>query len=377
MSAVFDLTTRLAGNRSKASEPGAVMPIGVFAQYAILAGFIVTLLVASVVLNLMMRRERRWSHSIMAHIIRVAILCCLVMAIRHGAYLTLTYFHIPQLSSGIVNATTALIVSLIISRELFQLINRLTIAQIGKGSDPTSARVIARTLKATIALLVILVFGEHFGIGLSGLLAFGGIGGIAIGLASKDILSNIFSGIMLYFDRPFKIGDWISSPDRNIQGTVLEIGWRLTKIMTFDHRPLYVPNAVFSSISVENPGRMTNRRIKTTIGLRYEDAGRIEAVVSDIRAMLKQNDKIDSSQTLLVYFTGFGSSSLDVLIYCFTHTTNWAEWLAAQQEVYLAIVAIVHGHGADFAFSSETLYIAKTDDAPPPTSDAAPAKLPA
>lgn len=353
------------------------MPIGVVAQYAILAGFIVTLIIASVVISLMMGRDRRWSRSIMVHIIRVAALCSLVMALRHGAYLTLVYFDIPQLSSGIVNATTALAISLIIMRDLFQLINRLTMAQIGKGSDPTSARVIARTLKATITLLVVLMFGEHFGIGLSGLLAFGGIGGIAIGLASKDILSNIFSGIMLYFDRPFKIGDWISSPDRNIQGTVMEIGWRLTKIMTFDHRPLYVPNAVFSSISVENPGRMTNRRIKTTIGLRYEDSGRMEAVVDDIRAMLKRNARIDHNQTLLVYFNGFGSSSLDILIYCFTRTTAWAEWLEAQQEVYLAIITIVQKHGADFAFPSETLYLANSGVAQPPSVEAAPANVPA
>lgn len=71
---------------------------------------------------------------------------------------------------------------------------------------------------------------------LSGLLTFGGIGGIAVGMAGKDVLSNFFSGIMLYFDRPFSIGDWIRSPDRNIEGTVAEIGWRITRINTFDHR---------------------------------------------------------------------------------------------------------------------------------------------
>lgn len=92
---------------------------------------------------------------------------------------------------------------------------------------------------------MVLLFGEHFGMSLSGLMAFGGIGGIAIGMAGKDILSNFFSGLMLYFDRPFNIGDWVSSPDRNIEGTVVEIGWRITKIITFDHRPLYIPNSVF------------------------------------------------------------------------------------------------------------------------------------
>lgn len=194
---------------------------------------------------------------------------------------------------------------------------------------------------------------------LSGLLAFGGIGGIALAMASKDILSNLFSGIMLYFDRPFNIGDWISSPDREIEGTVVEIGWRLTKITTFDHRPLYIPNSIFSTISVENPGRMSNRRIKTEIGLRYEDAEKIENIVKDIREMLEKNPNIDTSQTLLVYFNDFADSSLNIMVYCFTKTTNWAEWLSIQQNVYLQIIQIVKHNQADFAFPSQTVYIDK------------------
>src|SRR3546814_16588620 len=121
-------------------------------------------------------------------------------------------------------------------------------------------------------------------------------------MAGKDILSNFFSGIMLYYDREFDIGDWISSPDRNIEGTVVEIGWRLTKVMTFDHRPMYIPNALFSSITVQNPGRMINRRINTQIGLRYEDAGRVGAIVVAIRTMLRGHEKLDQTQTLHVNF---------------------------------------------------------------------------
>lgn len=176
---------------------------------------------------------------------------------------------------------------------------------------------------------------------LSGLLTFGGIGGIAVGMAGKDILSNFFSGIMLYFDRPFSIGDWIRSPDRNIEGTVTEIGWRMTKINTFDHRPLYVPNSIFSSISVENPGRMSNRRIKTVIGLRYEDADKISTIVDAIRQMLQNHHGIDQKQTLLVYFNEFADSSLNIMVYCFTKTTVWQEWLAVQQDVYLKIITPV------------------------------------
>src|SRR5690606_17551716 len=139
---------------------------------------------------------------------------------------------------------------------------------------------------------------------------------------------------------------WISSPDRNIEGTVVEIGWRLTQLKTFDNRPLYVPNSLFSTISVENPGRMTNRRISTTIGLRYEDADKVTAIIAAIRDYLKKKPEIDKTQSLLIYFDGFGESSLTIMVYCFTKTTRWAEWLGIQQEVFLAIIEIVHAHGA-------------------------------
>lgn len=133
--------------------------------------------------------------------------------------------------------------------------------------------------------------------------------------------------------------------------------------MTFDNRPLYIPNALFSSISVENPGRMTNRRINTEIGLRYEDSDKVAAVVNDIRTMLQQNPKIDLTQTLLVYFNDFGDSSLNIMIYCFTKTVKWAEWLEAQQEVYLKIIEIVHKNGADFADTTQLLYLDNNEGA--------------
>ncbi|NKN80826.1 mechanosensitive ion channel family protein, partial [Weissella cibaria] len=133
-------------------------------------------------------------------------------------------------------------------------------------------------------------------------------------------------GLMIYLDRPFAVGDWIRSPDKEIEGTVEYIGWRQTRIRTFDKRPLYVPNATFANISVENPSRMTHRRIYETIGLRYDDAAKVKPVVEAVREMLRNHPDIDSSQTLIVNFNAFGPSSLDFFVYCFTHTTNWIEY---------------------------------------------------
>lgn len=300
------------------------------------------------------KKHRR--RSLLVHFVSTLLLMGMIFIISQYANMAIVDFHLRLISSELVNVFSTAAMAFLLVSKIFQLLNRVEKNQIKKGSDPTSAKMISRILKVTIFFVIVLLFGEHFGMSLSGLLTFGGIGGIAIGMAGRDILSNFFSGIMLYFDRPFNIGDWISSPDRKIEGTVVEIGWRITKIITFDHRPLYVPNSVFSSISVENPGQMTNRRITTELGLRYEDADKIGAIVDDIRAMLMGHEKIDTSQTLLVYFNQFADSSLNIMIYCFTKTTIWSEWLSVQQEVYLKMIAIVHQHNADFAFQTQTLY---------------------
>lgn len=330
-------------------------------KYAIGMTLIAAFLAVYLVFEVVHKRRKHKRKSILIHVVQTLVLCGVVIVIAQYVDMAATDFDLTFISTSLVNFVTMSLIALILMRKLFQLANRLEKTQIKKGSDPTSARIVARVFKTAIFVIMVLLFGEHFGMSLSGLMAFGGIGGIAIGMAGKDILSNFFSGLMLYFDRPFNIGDWVSSPDRNIEGTVVEIGWRITKIITFDHRPLYIPNSVFSSISVENPGRMTNRRIKTEIGLRYEDSDKIGAIVDDIRTMLQQDVNIDTSQTLLVYFDAFADSSLNIMVYCFTKTTVWAEWLAAQQAVYLKIIEIVKRHDADFAFPSQTLYVEKNN----------------
>lgn len=328
-------------------------------QYAVGAVLALVCLLLSIGLRFYSHRHRQLKRSIIFHLMQVAVRCAFVLVVKQYTQMAIAEFHWKYVSTKDVEFLATLMIVLIIMRELFLLINRLEHNQIQKGKNQTSSRMVSRVLKLTTFVVIMLLFGEHFGMSMSGLMAFGGIGGLAIGLAGKDILSNFFSGIMLYFDRPFNIGDWVCSPDRNIEGTVAEIGWRLTKIITFDNRPLYVPNSVFSTIIVENPGRMTNRRIETEIGLRYEDANKVAVIVNDIRTMLQQHDGIDNSQTLLVNFNQFDSSSLNIMVYCFTKTVKWAEWLDIQEDVYLKIVDIVHGHGCDFAFPSRTIYIKK------------------
>ncbi len=227
----------------------------------------------------------------------------------------------------------------------------------GEEVDVTLVRGVGKLLRAAVFITTVLIIMQTIGINIAGLLAFGGVGGIAVGLAARDLLANVFGGLTIYTERPFAVGDWIRSPDREIEGTVEEIGWRRTTVRTFDKRVLYVPNAVFTNISVENPSRMTHRRIKETIGVRYDDISKVPAILQDVRKYLNENTDIDQSVTLMVNLNEFGASSVNFFIYTFTRTTVWTEYHQVKEKVMLAISDIVEKHGAEIAFPTTTVHV--------------------
>lgn len=231
----------------------------------------------------------------------------------------------------------------------------------GEAYDSTTVDAIGKLLRLAVIITGGLVMLQTLGISISGVLAFGGIGGIAIGFAAKDLLSNLFGGLTIYLDRPFSKGDWICSPEKDIEGTVEHIGWRTTRIRRFNKRPITVPNALFTNLVVENPSRMTNRRIYETIGIRYCDAGKMNAVTDAVRAYLRANSDIDQNQTIIVNFDKFGSSSLDFFIYCLTRTTNWVEFHRIKHEVLSAVLKIIEDHEAECAFPTRTLEFAQAN----------------
>ena len=231
--------------------------------------------------------------------------------------------------------------------------------------DLTTVEAIGRLIRITVLITSGLIILQTLGFSVSGVLAFGGLGGIAVGFAAKDLLSNFFGGLMIFLDRPFGVGDWIRSPDRDIEGTVESLGWRLTTIRTFDKRPLYVPNATFLSIAVENPSRMSHRRIYETIGVRYDDAAQIRAIVERVKAMLEMHPDIDASQTLMVNFNQFGPSSLDFFLYCFTKTTVWTDYHRVKEDVLLQAYDLITALGAEVAFPTQTLHLQVEPEALP------------
>lgn len=259
----------------------------------------------------------------------------------------------PAQRVGIVFCLAWFIVSFILRTENLLIDPERT----AEPMDETTVHAIGKLLRASVIITSVLVALQTLGFSISGVLAFGGIGGIAVGFAAKDLLANFFGGLMVYLDRPFKVGDWIRSPDQEIEGTVEKIGWRLTTIRTFDKRPLYVPNQIFTNISVQNPSRMSHRRIYETIGLRYDDAQQLAGIVDQVKVMLSNHADLDQTQTLIVNFNAFGASSLDFFIYTFTKTTNWIEYHEVKQKVLVEILDIIDQAGAEVAFPTSTVHM--------------------
>jgi len=227
----------------------------------------------------------------------------------------------------------------------------------GEDFDLTTVDALGKLARLVTVVIAVLMAAQSLGFQITGLLALGGVGGLAVGFAAKDLLANFFGGLTIYLDRPFGVGEWIRSPDKSIEGTVEYISWRHTRIRAFNKNPIYVPNSVFTTIVVENPSRMSHRRIKETIGLRYDDFAVVAPVVADIKAMLRQHPGIDQTQTLIVNFNQFGASSLDLLVYTFTRTIVWTEYHEVKQDVLLKIGEIIARHGAEIAFPTQTLHL--------------------
>lgn len=216
--------------------------------------------------------------------------------------------------------------------------------------DESTYEAITKIIRLSVIITSGLIILQTFGFSISGVLAFGGIGGVAVGFAAKDMLANFFGGLMIYLDRPFRKGDWIRSPDRDIEGTVENIGWRQTSIRNFRKNVIYIPNSIFMNIVVENPSRMTHRRIREVIGLRYKDLPKMLTIVKEVKEMIVSHGDIDHKQTTIVNFDSYNDSSIDFFIITYADTTEWAKYHEIKQDVLMKIGDIIDKNGAEIAF---------------------------
>lgn len=208
---------------------------------------------------------------------------------------------------------------------------------------------------------------QLWGIQVGPILAGLGLFGVAVALGAQDLFRNLIGGLCVLIEKRFKVGDWIMV-DGVVEGTVEHIGFRSTKVRRFDQAPVFVPNQKLSDNSVTNFSRMTYRRIYWKIGLEYRiTLEQLKTIREKIEKYLRSNEAFvqPPAASMFVRIDAFNSSSIDLMLYTFTHTTVWGEWLARKEELAYEVKQIVEGEGASFAFPSQSLYIEKHGEGTP------------
>jgi MscS family membrane protein len=229
------------------------------------------------------------------------------------------------------------------------------------------ANFLVRVVRIFIVLMGLMAILYNFGINVTAFFASLGIGGLALALAAKDTAANLFGSIALLIDRSVKVGEWIKVD--GIEGIVEDIGMRTTKIRTFEKSVIAIPNSIVANSHIENYSRRGIRRIKMFVGLTYDTPREtLEAVLADLRTLLRTPSGIAQDATQLVYFRDFNPSDLGIMIYTFAATAQWEDYLRIREEINLAIIEIFEKHNASFAFPSQSVYIESMPQADQATS---------
>lgn len=224
---------------------------------------------------------------------------------------------------------------------------------------PIMVSFVIKALKVLIVILGVAVILELWGIAVGPLVAGLGLFGVAVALGAQDLFKNLISGILIIAERRFNQGDWIRV-DGVVEGTVEDIGFRSTLVRRFDKAPVHVPNAKLSDAPVTNFSAMTHRRIYWHLGVTYNTSiDQLKQIRDEIEAYIIKSDAFESPDKVstFVRIDRFSDSSIDFMLYCFTKTTNWGEWLEIKEQLACEIKKIVEGAGSSFAFPSQSLYI--------------------
>ncbi len=218
---------------------------------------------------------------------------------------------------------------------------------------------VAKLARFVIACVGVVAILEEWQFNVGAVLGGLGLVGMAVALGAQGMIANLFAGVTIFLDGIFEKGDWIRGA--GVEGTVEDIGFRTTKIRRFDKALTTVPNDKLTGDAVVNFSRMTNRRIYWKIGIEYSASeGQLRQIVNGIKAHVHDNTdfEVDPTKvTTLIHVDSFNDSSIDIMLYCFTTTTNWGEWMRIKEDLAFAIKAVVEGAGSGFAFPSTSIYV--------------------
>lgn len=215
--------------------------------------------------------------------------------------------------------------------------------------DPGKIDLIGKLVTIGIILLTLFMLLDLTGHNMQTLIAFGGIGGLAIAFASQQIISSFFGGILIYMTRPFTIGEKVELPSQKIEGYIEEIGWYTTCIRDLEKSPVYLPNSIFTQSVVITPSRMTHEHFQYTFSLRQEDIQRVPSVVEAIKKMLLHHPQVDHYSQIEVFMKGFSSSGLEIEASAFIPVLYKGDFKMIRQDLLLKIYSLIETEKAALA----------------------------
>lgn len=219
--------------------------------------------------------------------------------------------------------------------------------------------ILSKTCRVIIVALTIAIILEEFGYDVSTFVAGLGIGSLAFALAAKDTVANLFGGFVIITEKPFTIGDWILTP--SVEGTVEDITFRSTKVRTFAQALVTVPNSTLANEPITNWTKMGKRRVSTRLCLPHNiSSDKVERIVAKIEHLLRTHPDVHQD-VIFVKFDEFKENGFDIMLYWFTKTTVWGEFLTVKQDVNLKILKILEEEQVTIALPVRKILSADED----------------
>lgn len=278
-----------------------------------------------------------------------------------GLFIATSYLDPAGKLAGIVYNFEKSLIALVLFWSLYNALDPLSqgMTKLEKMFSAPMVSWLRKGLKFLILFVGIAAILEIWGIKVAPILAGFGLFGVAVALGAQDMFKNLIAGLTVIAEKRFQPGDWILV-DGVVEGTVEDIGFRSTQVRRFDKAPVHVPNAKLADSAVTNFSAMTHRRIYWKIGVTYDTTiKQLKEIRDGIENYVLKNDDFAAPEDVATFvrIDSFNSSSIDIMLYCFTKTTNWGEWLAVKEKLAYRVKEIVEGAGSGFAFPSQSLYI--------------------
>lgn len=284
-----------------------------------------------------------------------------LLPVAIGLFIATSYLDPAGKLAGIVYNFEKSLISLVLFWSLYNALDPLSqsMTKLEKMFSAPMVSWLRKGLKFLILFVGIAAILEIWGIKVAPILAGFGLFGVAVALGAQDMFKNLIAGLTVIAEKRFHPGDWILV-DGVVEGTVEDIGFRSTQVRRFDKAPVHVPNAKLADSAVTNFSSMTHRRIYWKIGVTYDTTiKQLKEIRDGIENYVIKNDDFAAPEdaATFVRIDSFNSSSIDIMLYCFTKTTNWGEWLAIKEKLAYRVKEIVEGAGSGFAFPSQSLYV--------------------